>query len=173
MDDTLGLAHQQLPKFREPVRLAVADAARAGPIGHQQHRSHAGTSSPTQNYFQSIDLSENELQALSNFSYLDRLRTIVANNNRIRYIYGLGPNLPALENLLLMANRIEDFSEVKSLAACKNLKRLVLIGNPVTERPNYRLFAVHHLRALTTLDFRKVTQQERQMAAKIFGKSAP
>lgn len=72
-----------------------------------------------------------------------------------------------------MGNRIEDFSEVYNLGACKNLKRLVLIGNPVTERPNYRLFAIHHLRALTTLDFRKVSKQERQMAAKLFGKSAP
>lgn len=72
-----------------------------------------------------------------------------------------------------MGNRIEDFSEIYSLGVCKNLKRLVLIGNPVTERPNYRLFAIHHLKALTTLDFRKVTKQEQQMAAKLYGKSAP
>ena len=173
LDDSHGLADQQLSEFRQPVRVAVADPPRTGAIGHQQHCRHAGTSSPTQNYYQSIDLSENELQALAGFSYLDRLRTLSANNNKIRFLYGLSHNLPALENLLLMANRIEDFAEVRSLAACKNLKRLVLIGNPVTERPHYRLFAVHHLRALTTLDFRKVTKQERQQAAKLYGKSAP
>lgn len=49
-----------------------------------------------QNFFECIDLSDNEIRKLGNFSYLDRLTTLILTNNRIRTISELDESLPNL-----------------------------------------------------------------------------
>jgi Leucine-rich repeat (LRR) protein len=49
-----------------------------------------------QNFFESIDLSDNELRKLGNFSFLDRLTSLILTNNRIKTIQDLSDSLPNL-----------------------------------------------------------------------------
>lgn len=124
----------------------------------------------TKDQFDCIDLSDNELTRLENFPILNRLRTILLNNNKISYIErGLGEYVPNLETVVLTNNRINNLGDLDALADLPNLKRLSLLDNLVTKKQHYRLYVIHRLPKLTLLDFSKVKKQERLAAAKLFG----
>ena len=113
----------------------------------------------TNDQFGCIDLSNNEIQALNPLPQLDRLTTLMLNNNKIAHI---SPNFQkdclALENLLLTNNKIFSIHEIENLSLSgQSLVRLSLMGNLVTNMPNYRLFVVSRFPSLRTLDFQKVT----------------
>jgi len=109
----------------------------------------------TKDQFDCIDLSDNELTRLENFPILNRLRTILLNNNKISYIErGLGEYVPNLETVVLTNNRINNLGDLDALADLPNLKRLSLLDNLVTKKQHYRF---------------KVKKQERLAAAKLFG----
>ena len=94
-----------------------------------------------------------------------RLRTLLLGNNRVSKVEdGWTEMCPGLENLVLTNNRLSRFEEIEKLAFCKSLVRLTLIGNIVTNLPNYRLFVVFKMPSLRVLDFQKVTQAERKEA---------
>ncbi|KAL4442832.1 hypothetical protein ABPG74_010721 [Tetrahymena malaccensis] len=118
----------------------------------------------TLDFFDCIDLSDNEIKKLGNFSILQRLKTLILNNNKISKISNIGDSLPSLENLCMMNNRIVDLKEIDHLYNCKNLKRLVLYNNVVTQAPDYRLYVISRIPTLRFLDFQKVTQKEREQA---------
>ena len=124
----------------------------------------------TQNQFDAVDLSDNEIVRLEGFPVLPRLHTLTLCNNRIaRVAPGLQNALPALETLTLTNNRVTSFGDVDALAGLRRLKRLSLLGNPVAAREDYRLYVAHVLPSVAILDFRKVKQAERDAARKKFG----
>ena len=124
----------------------------------------------TQNQFDAIDLSDNEIVRLEGFPVLPRLHTLTLCNNRIaRVAPGLQDALPNLATLTLTNNRVTSFGDVDALAGLKRLKRLSLLGNPVSQREEYRLYVAHVLPSVAILDFRKVKQAERDAARKKFG----
>ena len=124
----------------------------------------------TQNQFDSIDLSDNEIVKLEGFPPLPRLHTLVLCNNRIaRVSKGLEAQLPALRSVVLTNNRLGSLADLDPLVGLPRLTHLSLVGNPVTRLPEYRLYAVHVLKHLKVLDFRKVKQTERDAAAAKFG----
>jgi U2 small nuclear ribonucleoprotein A' len=104
-------------------------------------------------------LSDNEIRKLSNFSYLDRLTSLILTNNRIRQLTDLSETLPNIENIFLMNNKITELQEVYKLATCTKLQRLVLVNNPVAEMPDYRLNVIARLPTLRVLDFSKITRK--------------
>ena len=112
-----------------------------------------------QNFFECIDLSDNEIRKLANFSYLDRLTSLIASNNRIRAVTDLEDSLPNLENLFLMNNKLGELTEIAKLGKCRKLQRLTLVNNLVTEVPHYRMFVIARIPSLRVLDFQKVTAQ--------------
>jgi U2 small nuclear ribonucleoprotein A' len=120
-----------------------------------------------QNFFECIDFSDNEIRKLANFSYLDRLTSLILTNNRIKHISDLSETLPNIENIFLMNNKISDLQEIYKLATCTKLQRLVLINNSITEGPNYRLNVIARIPSLRVLDFCKITKEERKEAEKI------
>ena len=67
------------------------------------------------------------------FCSKNRLKTLLLNNNKISRISNLGDSLRSLENLSLMNNRISDLKEIDNLYTCKNLIRLVLYNNIITQ----------------------------------------
>ena len=75
----------------------------------------------TLNFFECIDLSDNEIRKLDNFSFLDKLTTLILTNNRIKQLSDLSDSLPNLVNLFLMNNKISELSELDKLANCKKL----------------------------------------------------
>ncbi|CAG9465217.1 unnamed protein product [Pedinophyceae sp. YPF-701] len=124
----------------------------------------------TKNQFDSMDLSDNSVVKLEGFPLLPRLRCVYLNNNRlVRIAKDLHQSLPNLETLILTNNSLTRLQDVANLAPLAKLKHLSLLDNPVSRKPGYRLFAVACLPQLRWLDFKKVTQREREAAAKEFG----
>lgn len=123
----------------------------------------------TEDQFDTIDLSDNEIVKLENFPNLNRLGTLLMNNNRItRISTNLGEFLPKLHTLVLTNNRLTNLVEIDPLASLPKLQYLSLLDNNITKKPNYRLYVIHKLKSLRVLDFRKVKQKERIEAKKLF-----
>ncbi|PHJ23730.1 small nuclear ribonucleoprotein polypeptide a [Cystoisospora suis] len=123
----------------------------------------------TQDHFECIDFTDNELLKLDNVPPLPRLRSLILCNNRISRIDPEAiQSIPGLTSLILTNNKIEVLSDLLPLFQAKNLERLSLVENPVCERAYYRLFVVYNLPKLRFLDFRRVTQQERLQAESVF-----
>eukprot|EP00271_Cylindrocystis_brebissonii_P008669 TRINITY_DN23141_c0_g1_i1.p1 TRINITY_DN23141_c0_g1~~TRINITY_DN23141_c0_g1_i1.p1 ORF type:complete len:299 (+),score=75.73 TRINITY_DN23141_c0_g1_i1:707-1603(+) len=124
----------------------------------------------TEDQFDSIDLSDNEIVKLEGFPTLKRLSTLIVNNNRITRINaGLGAALPKLGTLVLTGNRLVNLADLDSLASLEHLWSLSLLDNIVNKKPNYRLYVIHKIPSLRILDFRKVKEKEREAAKKLFG----
>ncbi|KAL8456898.1 hypothetical protein ACS0TY_034942 [Phlomoides rotata] len=123
----------------------------------------------TEDQFDTIDLSDNEIVKLENFPNLNRLGTLLLNNNRItRISTNLGEFLPKLHTLVLTNNRLTNLVEIDPLVSLPKLQFLSLLDNNITKKPNYRLYVIHKLKSLRVLDFRKVKQKERAEANKLF-----
>ncbi|XP_037422787.1 U2 small nuclear ribonucleoprotein A'-like [Triticum dicoccoides] len=120
----------------------------------------------TEDQFDTIDLSDNEIVKLENFPFMNRLGTLLINNNRITRINpNLGEFLPKMHTLVLTNNRLTSLAEIDPLASLPKLQFLSLLDNTVTKQPDYRLYVIHKLKHLRLLDFKKVKQQERADAA--------
>ncbi|KAL2242799.1 U2 small nuclear ribonucleoprotein A' [Sesamum indicum] len=123
----------------------------------------------TEDQFDTIDLSDNEIVKLENFPNLNRLGTLLLNNNRITRINpNLGEFLPKLHTLVLTNNRLTNLVEIDPLTSLPKLQFLSLLDNNITKKPNYRLYVIHKLKSLRMLDFRKVKQKERVEAKNLF-----
>jgi len=123
----------------------------------------------TQDQYDCLDLSDNEISKLDNFPLLSRLRTLLASNNQISRVASLGDSLPHLETLVLNNNKFTNLSDVDPIAELPNLRTLSLLDNLVTKKQHYRLYLIHKLPKLTLLDFRKIKQKERLASEKLFG----
>ncbi|XP_037422791.1 U2 small nuclear ribonucleoprotein A'-like isoform X3 [Triticum dicoccoides] len=123
----------------------------------------------TEDQFDMIDLSDNEIVRLENFPFMNRLGTLLINNNKITCINpNLGEFLPKMHTLVLTNNRLTSLAEIDPLASLPKLQFLSLLDNTVTKQPDYRLYVIHKLKHLRLLDFKKVNQQERPEAAQKF-----
>lgn len=123
----------------------------------------------TEDQFDTIDLSDNEIVKLENFPHLNRLGTLFINNNRITRINpNLGEFLPKLHTLVLTNNRLANLVEIDPLASLPKLQFLSLLDNSITKKPNYRLYVIHKLKFLRVLDFKKVKNKERMEASNLF-----
>ena len=68
-----------------------------------------------------------------------------------------------------MNNQITDLEAVSNIGdCCPNLIRLCLLGNVVSNIESYRLYVIYKQRNLRTLDFKKVTKNERIEADLLF-----
>ncbi|KAJ6393291.1 hypothetical protein OIU77_022712, partial [Salix suchowensis] len=123
----------------------------------------------TEDQFDTIDLSDNEIVKLENMPYLNRLGTLIINNNRITRINPkIGEFLPKLHTLVLTNNRLVNLAEIDPLASLTKLHFLSLLDNNITKKPNYRLYVIHKLKPLRVLDFKKVKGKERAEAEHLF-----
>ncbi|XP_047314658.1 U2 small nuclear ribonucleoprotein A'-like [Impatiens glandulifera] len=123
----------------------------------------------TEDQFDTIDLSDNEIVKLENFPCMNRLTTLLINNNRITRINpNIGEFLPKLHTLVLTSNRLTNLVEIDPLASLPNLQFLTLLDNNITKKPNYRLYVIHKLKSLRVLDFKKVKLKERIQAQNLF-----
>ncbi|GAB2240966.1 hypothetical protein Droror1_Dr00021484 [Drosera rotundifolia] len=123
----------------------------------------------TEDQFDTIDISDNEIVKLENFPYLSRLGTLIVNNNRITRISStIGDFLPELHTLILTNNRLTNLTEIDPLASLSKLQFLSLLDNSITKKPNYRLYVIYRLKVLRVLDFKKVKKKERLEAENMF-----
>ncbi|OMO99537.1 hypothetical protein CCACVL1_03750 [Corchorus capsularis] len=123
----------------------------------------------TEDQFDTIDLSDNEIVKLDNFPSLNRLGTLIINNNRITRINpNIGEFLPKLHTLVLTNNRLVNLVEIDPLSSLPKLQFLSLLDNNITKKPKYRLYVIHKLKSLRVLDFKKVKAKERLEAENLF-----
>lgn len=111
----------------------------------------------TQDGFDCIDLSDNEIKKLENFPRLRRLRMLLMHNNYVSKIHeGVADALCNLEFLVLTGNRITQLAEIDRLAGLAKLDTLTLVGNPVAKRRYYREYVIHKLPQLRVLDYTRI-----------------
>ncbi|XP_059448149.1 U2 small nuclear ribonucleoprotein A' [Corylus avellana] len=123
----------------------------------------------TEDQFDTIDLSENDIVRLENFPHLNRLGTLLINKNRITRINpNIGEFLPKLHTLVLTNNKLVNLVEIDPLASLPKLQFLSLLDNNITKKPNYRLYVINKLKLLRVLDFKKVKNKERMEASNLF-----
>ena len=66
--------------------------------------------------------------------------------------------------IYLHGNKIKKFSDLKRLTQLKELYSLTLHGNPIENAPNYRSSVISMFPDLKSLDFAKVTEDEKDSA---------
>eukprot|EP01084_Bolivina_argentea_P053537 98291_1 len=126
-----------------------------------------------QDQFDAINFSDNEIRSLGNFPRSRRLSMILLNNNHVAKVDAkIAEQLPNLSCLILTNNRIVTLSDIDNLKGCKKLTMLSLLHNPVVRRQHYRLYVIHTLPSLTTLDYQKVKLDERKQAERLFRSKA-
>jgi len=123
----------------------------------------------TLDQYDCLDLSDNEVRKLDGFPHLNRLKTLLLNNNRIvRVAEGLELNLPNLNTLILTNNSITELADLEPLIPFKNLEMMSFLHNPVMTKRNYRLYVIHKFPNLRVLDFKKIKQKEKDTAKSLF-----
>eukprot|EP00752_Nemacystus_decipiens_P007616 g6806.t1 len=122
----------------------------------------------TQDQFDAMDFSDNEIKKLDNFPRYKRLSSLLFCNNHISKISeDLGTTLPNLSCLILTNNKLSTLAELKGLATCTKLTMLSLLHNEVVSKQYYRLYMINLVPSLKQLDFQKVTVKERESAARL------
>ena len=98
------------------------------------------------------------------------MHTLLLSNNRIsRLDLSFADQCPSLNSLILTNNKLSTFADLAPLFdSCKYLLRLSLIGNVVTQLPNYRLYIIFKMPSLRVLDFQKISEKERKEARRVF-----
>jgi len=153
----------QSPQYLNPLREREVDL-RGNKISVIENLGATG------DQFDSIDLSDNEIQKLENFPLLRRLKMLLLSNNRVaRIAPGLGQVIPNLDTLILSNNKIESFSDLENLSSFTKLKFLSLLHNPVVQKPNYRLYVISKVPGIKVIDFKKVKPKEKFESFKAFG----
>lgn len=124
----------------------------------------------TQDQYQAIDMSDNDIIKLDNFPILKRLESLLLSNNKVcRIANGLGKNVPTLDTLNLTNNKLTKIRDLDALSSFANLTHLTLSNNPVCKSADYRLYAIHRNPKLKVLDFAKVKPTERAAAKEKYG----
>ncbi|XP_060802011.1 leucine-rich melanocyte differentiation-associated protein-like isoform X2 [Amyelois transitella] len=126
-----------------------------------------------------LDLSHNKITNLDALVHFKHLTSLIADDNPITE-HCLLPPLPKLQLLWLNHCKIASlFPWVGKLKeSCPNLNYLCLMGNPAApsylnggtyyESLQYRLFVISQFPSLTHLDDRKVTEDQRQEAQRLY-----
>lgn len=124
----------------------------------------------TNDAYECIDLSDNDLIKIGNFPPLKRLKCLMLINNRIsRIALDCFDPLPNLVSVVLTGNKLEKLVDLEPLTTLKFLERLTLIDNPVTKVKHYRPYMITKCsKNLRILDFNRLKDKERKAATLLF-----
>lgn len=115
--------------------------------------------------FDAVDVSRNALLSLDGFPQMPRLTQIIAHGNLMcRVSKSATRNLPNLESFVAHDNQFKSLAELENFALFPKLRRISLLGNPVTSVANYRLFLISRCPTLKLIDFQRVLDSERAQA---------
>ncbi|CAF4066711.1 unnamed protein product [Rotaria magnacalcarata] len=123
----------------------------------------------TLNQFDTIDFTNNDIRKLDGFPFLPKLKTMyLANNHITRIAEGLQQYIPNLDTLMLNNNMLQELIDIDPLATLPKLAHVSFARNPIAMKKDYRLYVIHRLPNLRTLDFNRITQKEREAARKLY-----
>lgn len=124
----------------------------------------------TNDAYECIDLSDNDLIKVSNFPPLSRLRVLLLVNNRIsRIALDAFESLPNLASVVLTGNKLERLADLAPLTSIPKLERLSLLENPCTKVKHYRPYMIFKCaKTLRILDFNRIKDKERKAASLLF-----
>lgn len=87
----------------------------------------------------SLDFTDNDIQALGNFPLSPRITTLLLARNRVSSVQPtIANSIPNLQNLVLSSNNFTELAELDPLGGFTRLTHLVLVDNPVTKKEVYR-----------------------------------
>ncbi|VDN98194.1 unnamed protein product [Rodentolepis nana] len=126
-----------------------------------------GIDAPPLNQFklrslETLELHGNKITSTDGLENLYALKTLYCSGNRLRSVGDLS-KMQGLVTLYLMDNRIEHLDGfINGLPKLKylNLGTLILSGNPVADRENYRQITLGMINKLRRLDREKTTPEE-------------
>ncbi|CAF4746025.1 unnamed protein product [Rotaria sp. Silwood1] len=114
----------------------------------------------TLNQFDTIDFTNNDLRKLDGFPFLPKLKTIyLANNHITRIAENLQQYIPNLDTLMLNNNLLQELTDIDPLATLPKLTHVSFVRSPIAMKKDYRLYVIHRLPNLRTLDFNQITQK--------------
>jgi len=123
----------------------------------------------TLNQFDTIDFTNNDLRKLDGFPFLPKLKTLYfANNHIARIAENLEEYIPNLDTLMINNNMLQELSDIDPLATLPKLAHVSFARNPIAMKKDYRLYVIHMLPNLRTLDYNRITQKEREAARKLY-----
>lgn len=123
----------------------------------------------TLNQFDTIDFSNNEIRKFDGFPFLPKLKTLyMANNHISRIAENLEQYIPNLDTLMLNNNSLQEFSDIDPLGTLTKLTHISFDRNPIAMKKDYRLYVIHILPNLRTLDCNRITQKEREASRKLY-----
>ena len=134
-----------------------------------------------------LHLGGESIQSLQDFDKFENLEVLFLNDNKLVTIVGLEKNfrlrrlylmhnsivsvtgslriMNYLEHLDLSFNHLRNLKKIlEGLEHLRFLKTLSLVGNPCCEEPGYRIMVIQAIPSLNVLDFKVVTDLERQVA---------
>ncbi|XP_030045819.1 leucine-rich repeat-containing protein 72 [Microcaecilia unicolor] len=114
-------------------------------------------------------LNHNKLRKITFLSNNYRLSELYLNNNELVDISGALRHLTTLQILMLHNNQLTNLeTAVKELKEMTCLQVLNLFQNPLSQDSMYRLYVVCLLPSVQLLDWRRVTEKEKETAFNIF-----
>ncbi|UJR28604.1 hypothetical protein I4U23_009837 [Adineta vaga] len=123
----------------------------------------------TLNQFDTIDFTNNDIRKLDGFPFLPKLKTLYFANNRIaRIAENLQEYIPNLDTIMLNNNTLQELTDIDPLATIPKLAHVSFARNPISMLKDYRLYVIHMLPNLRTLDSNRITQKEREAARKLY-----
>ncbi|CAF2918386.1 unnamed protein product [Rotaria sp. Silwood2] len=123
----------------------------------------------TLNQFDTIDFTNNDLRKLDGFPFLPKLKTLyLANNHIARIAENLQEYIANLDTLMLNNNMLQELSDIDPLATLPKLTHVSFARNPIAMKKDYRLYVIHALPNLRTLDYNRITQKEREASRKLY-----
>ncbi|NXQ86586.1 LRC23 protein, partial [Nyctibius grandis] len=130
-------------------------------------KSTAGLNLPK---LKNLYLAQNAIRSLGGLEGLGQLTTLHLRDNQLETLDGFCSSMKCLQYLNLRNNGISSLQEVEKLQVLPMLQALVLLDNPCSDEPNYRLEVLVLLPHLQRLDKELFEQDEREEANNIHQK---
>ncbi|XP_052755007.1 dynein regulatory complex subunit 3 [Galleria mellonella] len=114
-----------------------------------------------------LDLSFNKIEKIENLDELVNLEVLSLFHNKIRKL----ENMDTLQNLLVFSigdNLIEDYKEMAYMRRFRKLRSVSFKGNPCCDDPMAYQFLKSALTRVTYLDYKTITEEERESGKAIF-----
>ncbi|XP_057317615.1 centriolin-like isoform X2 [Hydractinia symbiolongicarpus] len=112
-----------------------------------------------------LDISTNSIETLDGLEALTSLEILNTNHNKIEvFPKWLPKKFKNLRVLKITNNNLRNLDEIKKLSPLNNLEKVDVKDNPICNLYHCFEFLVFHLRSLSTIDGKDITQEERKLA---------